>query len=193
MTRLILALLLVLIATVPGAALAQEEPTASPTTSTPTASTTTANNSTASTGPTALARVDKLTIVTDYELRGGNLWIEFYSNGGNTLSITETTSTDGATNVRIRQEDIPRGYSTTTIDLYDTDDPSVLITSRLSLQENTGTKVSIDTGSSIIPGPWDGSDVRDAGIGGALGVVIAVLYEAVSAKIGASQRGEQVA
>ncbi|MFC6976475.1 hypothetical protein ACFQL1_20240, partial [Halomicroarcula sp. GCM10025709] len=40
---------------------------------------------------------------------------------------------------------------------------------------------------------WSGSDVRDAGLGGAIGVAFACLYYAVAAKIGAAERGERVA
>jgi hypothetical protein len=166
-----------------GAALAQESPT--------TTSTATPANET---GPTAVATVDKLTIITDYYLNeDDDLVLEFYSEGGNTLSITETTSTDGATSVRVRQETTPRGSSKTTIDVLDRSDPSVLITTRFSLQENRGTKISVESGQAIIGGPFDGTDVRDAGVGGALGVALVVVFSALTLVSGDSEEGERIA
>jgi len=180
MKQLTLATLVVLLALAPTVAVAQTDAPPAPTD----------NNSST---PTALSSVDKLTVITDYELRDGNLWIEFYSEGGNTLKITETTSGDGAVQVAIRQEDIPRGYSTTTVDLISTDDPSVLITTRFSLQEGTGTKLSVDTSSSIVSGPFDGSDAQAAGFCGALGVALTTLYLVAQRVYGRSEQPERIA
>lgn len=147
-------------------------------------------------GPTnesVVAQVDRLTVVTDYYLEDDTLYIELYSTGGNTLSVTETTSDGGATQVAVTEETVPRGRYTMSVDVIETGSPSVLITTRLSLQEQRGTKISVSESSLIPGGPYDGSDVRDVGIGSALGVSIGVLYSAVRAKLGAAERGERMA
>lgn len=141
---------------------------------------------------TVIARIDRISVVTDYWVTDGTLHIEVYSNGGNELTVTETTSEDGATQVALVEEWVPRGRYVMTVDLVRTDSWSVLITTRLSLQNERGTKLS-ESGDALVAGPFDGSDVRDAGIGSALGVSIGVLYTAVKAKVGAGERGEHVA
>lgn len=47
--------------------------------------------------------------------------------------------------------------------------------------------------SSLIGGPWTGTDVRDAALGGALAIVIAMLDEAIAAKIGLGNGIERLA
>jgi hypothetical protein len=47
--------------------------------------------------------------------------------------------------------------------------------------------------SSLIAGPYTGTDVRDAGIGSAVAVAFAVLFTAVKAKVSGGKRGERVA
>lgn len=204
MNRYLTALLLVLLLA-PGTALAHEDsnmnhthtPTPTLTTNSSATSTSTATAtptpSSRSSNVSAVASIDRLTVVTDYFMHRGDLVIKLYSTGPNKLAITETTNEDGAVQVRVRDHNVPRGHSRVRIDVIDRQEPSVLITTRLSLMENTGTKVSIDNSESIIEGPYDETDVRDAGIGGALGVALAVLYEAVRVKFAARNRGERLA
>jgi hypothetical protein len=143
---------------------------------------------------TAVARVDKLTVVTDYRLSNGTLYVELYSAGGNKLTVTETTQEDGVTQVALTEEWIPRGRYRLTVDLVNPSEPSVLITTRHSLRNDRGTEISPDTGSDLIPdGPYTGSDARDVGLGSAGGVAIAHLWVAVRAKLGSSDKAERVA
>lgn len=212
MNRSMIAALLLVLLLAPGAALAEDTPTVNTTettstptplpsgndaspisTSTATSTPTSADGVENSSNVTAVATIDRLTVITDYYMHRGDMVIKFHSDGGNTLAITETTNVDGAVQVRVRHHDIPRGSSKVRIDVIDRENPSVLITTRLSLKQNTGTKVSIDNGDSIVEGPYDGSDVRDAAIGGAFAVAIATLYEAAKVKLAANQRGERVA
>ncbi|ACO54901.1 ORF6 [Halorubrum pleomorphic virus 1] len=160
-----------------------------------TAQTTPGQNQTApnSSSPTVISQVDSITAITDYELRDGDLWIQFQSSGGNTLSITETAGSEGATQVRVRSVDIPRGTSTVTIDLFNSADGSVLITSRLSLEQNSGTVVSVSGGSAIISGPFTASDAQASGLGAAISVASVTLLLVFRASRGESTEGERIA
>lgn len=143
--------------------------------------------------PESVVQVDKLTVVSDYEIRDGNLWIQFRSDGGNTLSITETAQDGGATQVRVRTVDIPRGVSSVTIDLFRSSEASVLITSRLSLQQNSGTTISVDSAEPLIAGPFTASDAQAAGLGGALSVSMFTLFLVLRAARGESDGVERIA
>lgn len=150
----------------------------------------TANNATA---PESVVQVDTLTVVSDYELRNGDLWIEFRSEGGNTLSITETAQSDGATQVRVRTVDIPRGTSTVTVNVFDSAQASVLITSRLSLQQNSGTTLAVDSADPLIAGPFTATDAQAAGVGAGLGVAITTLYMVAKVVYGRNEQPERMA
>lgn len=49
------------------------------------------------------------------------------------------------------------------------------------------------SGASLLSGPFDGSDVRDVGIGSSIGTALGALYVVARAKLGADQRGERLA
>lgn len=127
----------------------------------------------------------------DYNEDAKRFRIVFEADRPTTVFITYTTSTD--------TEGVSRGTSTakplaagrTTV--FQTVPSGLVWLSTPRSQENdTFTELEAD-GSSLVSGPYDGSDVRDAGIGGALAVALAVLYEAVKAKAAARERGERVA
>lgn len=137
-------------------------------------------------------RIDNTTYVTDWRVSNGTLYIDLYAQIPTRVQVTETNDVEGASYVAISKQNIPPGHHTMTVDLQRPDDYMVLVYTRQSINNNRALKIAEKPGS-IIGGPWDKHDVRNGAIGGALGVVLAVLYEAVSAKIGASERGERVA
>jgi hypothetical protein len=83
----------------------------------------------------------------------------------------------------------PRSFATVSIP-----SPSGVVWLSSSDSHRNGRFTQLDVSSgSLLAGPYGGSDVRDAAIGGALGVGIPVLYTAVRAKTGASEDTERVA
>jgi len=128
--------------------------------------------------------------VTDYRVADGYFVIDFYADEFKAVTISatpDTADTSGSISFRsvVVEED-----TTTTVRIASSSAVSMWTDDSLErekayyLRKQSGFPVS---------GPWTGSDVRDAALGGALGVVLAVLYEAVAAKVGATQRGERVA
>lgn len=138
-------------------------------------------------------RVDQLTTLVDYRLDAGELVLVFDSDGGNTVTVTETAPGSGATQVSVRRFDLARGKEVVRVPLMSASNPSVLITSRLSLEAGTGTAVKVQNGVTLLAGPYDGSDVRDAALGGALGVAAVIALGALRTVTGESDEGERIA
>jgi len=183
MKKLVLiAVLLSCIALVPAAA-AQSA-------STPTA----ANQSAGPDGPDVdrevIAVIDEDLAVTSVEYVDNELVIEFYSSEFKTVSLApqaETSEQYGTVESRTYVVDAD---TTTTVRIPTPG--GVSLWTQDSIDAGRIHFLRKPSGGGLISGPYTANDVRDAGIGGALGVVIAVLYEAVSAKVGSAQRGERV-
>jgi len=128
--------------------------------------------------------------VTDYHFENGEVVIDFYADEFKPVTISatpDTSDTSGSISFRtiVVEED-----TTTTVRIASSS--AVSMWTDDSLDREKAYFLRKQSGF-LISGPWTGSDVRDAALGGALGVVLAVLYEAVAAKVGATERGERVA
>ncbi|WP_255151331.1 hypothetical protein [Halorarius halobius] len=191
MKRLLLALLLLLAAT--GTVAAQNGSNASTMTATDTIS------------PTPTPTASNVTYEADlygdpavkirkwrYHAGSSTFFVTFESEVPRLVTFTFTSSAggEGVSKGSIIKKPIPRGVSTVQVTISS---GVVWISTPVSQSNGAFTQLEADTGSSLLAGPYDGSDVRDAGIGGALGVALAVLYEAVKAKTGANERGERLA
>lgn len=134
--------------------------------------------------------IDENVGVVDYHVEDGEFVIEFYSDEFKPVTISaapDTSSQSGSISFRsvVVEKD-----TTTTVRI--TSSSAVSMWTDDSLEREQAYYLRKQSGF-LISGPWTGSDVRDAALGGALGVVVAVLYEAVAAKVGATERGERVA
>ncbi|MDS0276450.1 hypothetical protein NDI85_01360 [Halomicroarcula sp. S1AR25-4] len=159
-------------------------------TSTPT---TTPSNSTVSApsgAPDAELVVDSDVVVTSYRYEDGEMIIKFWSSEFKSISVAPRADSSESGTVTARAFVLDEDTITT---VRIASPGGVSFWTAESMEQNNQWHYLRKPSTFLITGPWSGSDVRDAGLGGALGVMIAVLYEAVSAKIGASQRGERLA
>lgn len=130
--------------------------------------------------------------ISSWSYEGETFTITFHSTREKLVTMTAEPigSGTGASPGRVRQVWVGPGKSTVQMKA-----PTgvVWLSTRMSTANNRYTELSASPDTHLLAGPFSGADVRNAGLGGALGVVIAVLYEATAAKIGASERGERVA
>lgn len=133
--------------------------------------------------------IDNEVAVHSWEYNEGQFEIWFYSTEYKTVTIAAApgaTSDQGTISFRSVVVD-DGSLSKATISA---DGPVTLWTEDSTAE---GQAYYLKPKNNIISGPYTGTDVRNAAIGGALAVIVAVLYEAVAAKIGATNRGERVA
>lgn len=172
-------------------AVAQEtNSTATPTTATP---------SEQPTNESAALVIDSTLRISDWSYRGGTFIITFYSDTYQSVSLTavpeSSDSGESAGTVNYQERFVqPDAETEVRIDVPKSGGRARLwiFTSRSA---ETGKVHYLEAGrdSSIISGPFDGSDVRDSAIGGASGVGFAVLYVVARAKLGADNEGERLA
>lgn len=107
-----------------------------------------------------------------------------------TLTYVSESSGDGASVGTIERKAITSGVTEIRATV-----PSGVVWVATDTSQRNGKflQLEADTGGSLIPEPYDASDVRDAGIGGALGALLALIYEAIVAKAGANEWGERLA
>lgn len=188
MVRTILVgLLLIGLLATPMAAVAQESPTSTPT-ATPTP------------GPAdgdrpgeAQVFGDPAVYIESWSYSDGVFRIVFNSSDYRpSLMLTAPVehSQEGANRGAVVSRELLRG---STIVEIASPTGEVSITTSTSIQAGVYTKLDADQGGALVAGPWDGTDVRDAGIGGALGVALAVVLGALSVVSGDSNEGERIA
>ncbi|WP_255318044.1 hypothetical protein [Halomicrobium sp. LC1Hm] len=134
--------------------------------------------------------IDENVGVVDYQVEDGEFVIDFYSDEFKSVTISaapDTSSQSGSISFR---SVVVEADTTTTVRITSSSAVSMWTDDSLEREQAHYLRKQSDF---LISGPWTGSDVRDAALGGALGVVLAVLYEAVAAKVGATERGERVA
>lgn len=180
-------LLLVGLLVAPATAIAQESPTATPT-ETPTP------------GPAdgdrpgeAQVYGDDAVYIESWDYSDGVFRIVFNSSAYRpslTLTAPVEHSQRGANRGAIVQKELLRG--STVVEIA-SPTGEVSITTSTSTKAGVYTKLDADRGGAIVAGPWDGTDVRDAGIGGSLGVALAIVLGALSVVSGDSDEGERIA
>ncbi|GCF14610.1 hypothetical protein Harman_25450 [Haloarcula mannanilytica] len=134
--------------------------------------------------------VDENVVVTDYRYEDGQMIIDFWSDEYTVVSVApQADSSSEAGSVTFRAA-VVDADTTTTVRVPSSG--GVTLWTEQSIEQQRFHYLR-KPNTFIITGPWSGEDVRNAALGSALGVVIAVLYEAVSAKVGSAQRGERLA
>lgn len=160
-------------------------------TPTPTATDTTNATAPDSAPDNAALVIDSQTVVVDYSVQNGEMVIDLYSTEYKTVSFGPSPSSGSETGTIQSQTHVVAADQTTTVRIASPE--GVTIWTNESVTDGRFHYISPSGYSLFGSSTFTGSDVRNAGIGGAIGVAIAVLYEAVSAKIGSSERGERVA
>lgn len=194
---------LIVLSIVPAAAAAAEVTTTAPNgtattapddgaaTATPTP---TASSTNASAPPGAPSEVelviDEDLVLVDHGTVNGQLQLRFWSTAYKAVSIAPAVdSDDSAGTLEFRAEVVDKDKETL-VRVPDTG--GVTMWTEASIAQNRFHYVKTGSGS-LISGPYSGSDVQTAGLFGALGVSIAVLYQAIAAKLGASEPARRVA
>jgi len=172
---------------------ATPSPTPAPTaTSTPT--TRTPLPGTNITGPDTNREVETIIdehvaiLSTDYN--DGTFKIRVYADAYTSIQLVapKDTSGDHAT-VAFRTEQLDADKI---VDIYITSPGPVTVWSEDSRADGRAALVEKPSGG-IVDGPYTGDDVRNAAAGGMAGVALAVLYEVIAAKIGASEKFRRIA
>lgn len=144
-----------------------------------------------------VARIGPLARVTRYRYDDGTLNMIIESKAPTLLTVAETPPPTGRTSgtISFQRVRLDKGKNRVSVPVQlHNGKAAVVLSTPGSLHEGRAAFVTIDRGSSLFPsGPWGEDDVRSAAIGGALAMAFAMLYEAVSAKIGAGISGERVA
>ncbi|MFC7077898.1 hypothetical protein [Haloarcula halophila] len=160
------------------------------TTSTPTPTANgTANVTAPAQAPAAELVVDDDLVVTDYRYQDGEMVITFWSSQYKAVNIAPAAGQSSAGTVSFEAAVVDADRKTT---VRVASPSGVTLWTDKSI-ENQRFHYLRKPSTFFVSGPWSGSDVRDAGLGGAIGVAFACLYYAVAAKIGAAERGERVA
>jgi hypothetical protein len=134
--------------------------------------------------------VDSNVAVLNTEYNDGTFKIRVYSDVYTTLTLVAPKESSGDhASVEFRAEQLDQDNI---VDIYVTSPGPVTLWTQASKDDGRAAVVEKPS-QSVVDGPYDGADVRNAAAGGALGVALAVIYEAVAAKIGASDRMERFA
>jgi|GEM_PF-1722630 len=134
--------------------------------------------------------VDEHVAILSTEYNDGTFKIRVYSDAYTSIQLVapQDTSGDHAT-VKFRTEQLD---SDKIVDIYITSPGPVTVWSEASREDGRAALVEKPSGG-IVDGPYTGADVRNAAAGGMAGVAIAVLYEVIAAKIGASDKFGRIA
>lgn len=185
MKRIIL-ILVIVSCLAPGAAFAQENQTTS--TPTPTATPTSTPAGSSSTGVHPVFGDPDVSVVDYwYDSDRSRFFIVFRAERPQSVTITTPANEDGRGSIYTRV--LHDGRTRVSVQ---TSARKVSITTEDSREAGYFTQLDAG-GGALVGGPYDGADVRDAGIGGAFGAILAFLYEAVKVKSQAGQQGERVA
>jgi cytoskeletal protein RodZ len=164
--------------------------TASPSTATPEPTATrTPVPGTNLTGPAGAPSVelvvDEHVAITHTAWSDGTFRLRIYADTYTSITLLASPDADSQQGTAEFESRVLRKDTTTTVRI----DSNTGVTAWTDESARDGRVVYLRKPSqSIVSGPYDGTDVRNAGIGGAAGVAIAVLYEAVAAKLGAENR-----
>ncbi|TVT81801.1 hypothetical protein FQA18_20120, partial [Haloferax volcanii] len=102
---------------------------------------------------------------------------------------TGSTSTGAAAGNLVRRP-IPPGRTTIRID---SPEPRVTLVTSYSIENGQYTELRFEDGSALIAGPFTGTDVRDAAIGGTVGTSFGALLIIVRRRFGLHRGMERVA
>ena len=134
--------------------------------------------------------IDEHVAILSTEYNDGTFKIRVYADAYTSIQLVapKDTSGDHAT-VAFRTEQLDADKI---VDIYITSPGPVTVWSEDSREDGRAALVEKPSGG-IVDGPYTGADVRNAAAGGMAGVAIAVLYEVIAAKIGASDKFGRIA
>jgi len=170
-------------------------PTATPTaTATPSSGTPTPVGAANVTGPDTSRDVeivvDENVAILDTEYNSGTFKLRVYSDAYTTLTLA--AAPDGSSEKGTIQFKTEALDANKIVDIYISSESGVTAWTDASAEDGRAVYVRKPS-QGIVDGPYDGADVRNGAAGAAIGVAIAVIYEAVAAKIGAADRMERFA
>lgn len=134
--------------------------------------------------------IDSEVAVYDWTTSGDLYKIRFYADSYQTVTLTGTPPASASDTGTFSWKSYTLASDTYTTVTIKSGGPVSISTER-SRERGVGYYIRKDT--SILSGPFGQDDVTYAGIGGALGVAIAVLYEAIAAKLAIRQSAEKIA
>ncbi|MGB9957446.1 hypothetical protein ACOZ4B_13810 [Haloferax prahovense] len=198
MTRthtIILVSCIALLLSVPGTVVAQETANASaPTETTTAAAPPTASESSNENETTYFGDVagDPLLRIVDAEYRDGTAIITLEADAPRLVTVTAPTGSTsaGVASGNIVRRSVPKGRSTIRVA---SPEPRVTLTTSTSIRNQQYTEIRFEDGSALIAGPFTGTDVRDAAIGGAFGTSFGALLIIVRRRFGLHRGMERVA
>ncbi|MFK8212081.1 hypothetical protein [Haloferax volcanii] len=178
----------------PGTVAAQETATASaPTETTTAAAPPTASESSNETTYYGDVAGDPLLRIVDAEYRDGTAIITLEADAPRLVTVTAPTGSTsaGVASGNIVRRSVPNGRSTIRVA---SPEPRVTLTTSTSVGNGQYTEIRFDDGgSALIAGPFTGTDVRDAAIGGAFGTSFGALLIIVRRRFGLHRGMERVA
>nr|WP_015060817.1 hypothetical protein [Haloferax lucentense]ADB79730.1 unknown [Haloferax lucentense DSM 14919] len=176
-----------------GTVAAQETATASaPTETTTAAAPTTASESSNETTYYGDVAGDRAVRIVSAEYVDGTAVLVLESDLPRTVTVTAptgSTSTGAAAGNLVRRP-IPPGRTTIRID---SPEPRVTLVTSYSIENGQYTEIRFKDGSALIAGPFTGTDVRDAAIGGTVGTSFGALLIIVRRRFGLHRGMERVA
>lgn len=149
-----------------------------------------------STSSSTVQVVGPLVRIVDWEYKNGAFVLELEAKAPALLTVTESIDNrgEGSGTFTVTRHRLASGRNSLTIPVAKVSGTaSISLTTPGSLANNEGAYLKVRDSSPIIRGPFDGSDVTDAAIGGALAMLLAMVDEAVGAKLGVGKGIERVA
>jgi len=128
--------------------------------------------------------VDENVAILESSYSNGNMKLRVYSDSYTTLTVAaapDGSSDQGHIEFRTEQLD-----ANTIVDIRVSTESGVTAWTQKSAEDGRAVYIR-KPGDALIEGPYDGKDVRNAGLGAGLGVAVMVLYVAIAAKIGAAE------
>lgn len=158
----------------------------------------TSTNSTSDTiSSTTVQTIDQNTRITNWSYSDGEFVLLVAADSPTRMTITQSIDTrdaDSGTGTILRRS-LSSGENRIVVNTHgSSSSPALFITTPQSIENEEYTYVKADSPSNLIPqGPYSGSDVQAAGVGGALSVAVMVLFRGAQAKVGSYSGGTRLA
>ncbi|PHQ38022.1 hypothetical protein DJ69_13885 [Halorubrum persicum] len=132
--------------------------------------------------------INEYTAICDAELDGSDVVIDIHTDGPQTVVVTEAFR-KGSGELNQRRVSLDEGRNTIRHRVtVDGGSEGVTIAAGQTLYQK-----EVRSSSTIVAGPFTGSDVQAAGIGGSLGVALTTLYLVARRVYGRTEEPERVA
>ena len=132
--------------------------------------------------------INEYTAICDAELDGSDVVVELHTEGPQTIVVTEAFR-KGSGKLNQRRVSLDAGRNTVRHRVtVDGGSEGVTIAAGQVLYQK-----EVRTSSTIVSGPFTGSDVQAAGVGGSLGVALTTLYLVARRVYGKTEEPERIA